>query len=242
MTDKGEPGADWLSARIGEDPPDAILDAEADRPSQEKHQRRPPGGGLWLSELVRQIADEAPERMRLGDLIRAFGDHVFGALLVVFALPNVAPLPPGSSTVFAIPLLLVSAQMALGRKSLWAPGALCNRTISRDTLTRIAAYSAPVLQRVERLLHPRFEAFVNDRLIGIVAFVLAVVLVLPIPLGNLPPAVALTALGLGLLYGDGLAVLAGYLAATASLVIVTLVSGAMILAAKYAWMASGLGG
>jgi hypothetical protein len=41
------------------------------------------------------------------------------------------PLPPGSSTVFAIPLLLVAAQMTWGARHLWLPAFLGKRTIKR---------------------------------------------------------------------------------------------------------------
>jgi hypothetical protein len=195
-------------------------------------------GRVALSERIVRIADQTGDRMRIGDLTEAFGDHVFGALLVIFALPNVFPLPPGSSTVFAIPLLLITAQMALGRKSLWLPKTLADKTISKEALQRLSTHGAPILKRAERRLLPRLGALVNDRLVGIICFLLAVVLVLPIPLGNMPPGLAISAFGLGLLYKDGLAVLAGFIATAASLVIVALVSGAVLLGARYAFAAA----
>jgi hypothetical protein len=196
-------------------------------------------GQMTLSDRIVKIADQSGDRMRIGDLTEAFGDHVFGALLVIFALPNVFPLPPGSSTVFAIPLLLITAQMALGRKTLWLPKALADKTISKEALQRLSTHGAPILKRAEGRLLPRLGALVNDRVVGIFCFLLAVVLVLPIPLGNLPPGLAISAFGLGLIYKDGLAVLAGVVGTAASLVIVALVSGAVILGAKHAFAAVG---
>ena len=42
-----------------------------------------------------------------------------GRMLFIFAAINLLPLPPGTSIFFAIPILIVSAQMVAGRK---APG------------------------------------------------------------------------------------------------------------------------
>jgi hypothetical protein len=67
-------------------------------------------------------------------------------------------------------------------------------------------------------------------MIGIVCTLLAAVLILPIPLGNMLPATAVTVLALSLIQRDGLLAILGYLLAMASAAVLVL-SGSLIVAA-----------
>ena len=64
--------------------------------------------------------------------------------------------------------------------------------------------------------------------VGLICLLLAVVLVLPIPLGNMLPALAICLMALGILERDGWWVLAGFIAAAASAVVVSGVVFTMI--------------
>jgi len=66
-----------------------------------------------------------------------------------------------------------------------------------------------------------------ERLIGLVAFPLALILFLPIPFGNIPPALAIACLALGLAERDGAAVVVGYVLSAASVAILAAVSSAL---------------
>ncbi len=81
----------------------------------------------------------------------------------------------------------------------------------------------PWLDRTERLLRPRIACLstpLAQRLLGVFALLLSIILVLPIPLGNVPPAAALCLIALGLLAADGIFIAAGILAGSVSLIIV----------------------
>ena len=72
--------------------------------------------------LVRAARD--PERrpdMSLGELIRGLGDRSFGWCIVLFALISMLPMPIGSNMITAIPLILLTGQMALGLPQVWLP-------------------------------------------------------------------------------------------------------------------------
>ncbi|HEX7762766.1 MAG TPA: exopolysaccharide biosynthesis protein, partial [Cellvibrio sp.] len=70
----------------------------------------------------------------------------------------------------------------------------------------------PWLRRIERLMKPRI-AFLSagnaERWLGAFCALLAFLLVLPIPLGNLMPALGILFIALGLIESDGVCVLAG---------------------------------
>ena len=57
---------------------------------------------------------------------------------------------------------------------------------------------------------------------------LAVILFLPIPFGNIPPAFAIAAFALGILERDGLATIIGWLAMVGSVLILAAISSAII--------------
>ena len=177
-----------------------------------------------LSEVLTTIANDASrETITVADIRDAMGDRAFGALLFVFALPNALPVnAPGVSTVLGTPLLFLAAQLICGLRVPWLPGFVIARSVKRLSFARAIALAAPWIRRAERLLRPRLRLLASrgfDRVVGLVCAVLAVVLMLPIPFGNMPPAVAICILALALLEEDGLATLVGLAAAAGALFI-----------------------
>jgi hypothetical protein len=45
----------------------------------------------------------------VAELLETAGDRAFGALMFVFALPNVVPTPPGVSAALGLPLIVLAA-------------------------------------------------------------------------------------------------------------------------------------
>jgi hypothetical protein len=128
---------------------------------------------LPLSQRLRQIvAEDGPDRLTFSDLALKLHARAWGGLLVIFAAINVIPLPPGASIFFAIPLLIVSAQMAFGRASPWFPARIDRRGVTKDELGRLITKMEWLEVRVERLFKPRLATLTGPaatRLIGVVA-------------------------------------------------------------------------
>jgi hypothetical protein len=192
-----------------------------------------------LSDILQKIAD-APatpdERISLGHLIEGFGYRAFGALLFIFAVPVALPIAiPGISAVLGAPLLFLSWQLMRGREEPWLPQVMRSRSFLRVDFARMLQRVLPSIRRVERLVGPRLIWMTNRRgeqVIGLFAFVLAVVLFLPIPFGNTVPALAIAILALAVLERDGVAAIAGTLVGVAGIavvsgVVVGLVKGAI---------------
>jgi hypothetical protein len=191
---------------------------------------------LPLSAMLRALCNGPPGPIKIRDIVGHFGHRAFGAMLSVFSAPNLLPLPPGSSSVLSLPLVLLAPQVALGRASPWLPKAVAERTIDRATLRRTFDKVIPGLERVEKLLAPRLDFMfgpVGDRLIGLTCFLLALVLILPIPFGNFLPAAAVAALSLGMTQRDGAMALIGYLLTAISVAVLVLSAGAVILAFRH---------
>ena len=71
-----------------------------------------------FSEVLSGLAARPVPVISIGDVLNAFGDRAFGALMLLFAAPNMLPLPPGMSAVLGAPLLFITAQLMLGRSTL----------------------------------------------------------------------------------------------------------------------------
>lgn len=184
-----------------------------------------------FSEVLSGLASRPASDISIGDVLNAFGDRAFGALMLLFAAPNVLPLPPGMSAVLGAPLLFVTAQLMLGRSTLWMPRFIRERSISRSFFNLLTARLSPILQRAERILRPRLTMLLHplpERFVGAVCLFLAVILFLPIPFGNIPPAFAIAAFALGILERDGVATIIGWLTAIGSVLILAAISSAII--------------
>jgi hypothetical protein len=164
----------------------------------------------------------------LSELIDRFGASAFGAITLVFAVACALPLPPGSSTVLGAPLVLLTPQIALGRTSPWLPAWLRRRKVQARDLDQISAKLTPWLRRVERFSKPRMHLLFTPaglQVMGVVCALLSLVLILPIPLGNLLPAAAVAVFSLAFILRDGVLAILGYL--------LTLVSTAVLVAAAH---------
>jgi len=130
-----------------------------------------------------------------------------------------------------VPLLCLSAQMLFGRRA-WLPTFVARRSMARDDFEALMSRVLPWLERAEKLLRPRLSVLAlppMEYLVGLVCLALAVILVLPIPLGNIPPAFAIALMALGILERDGIWVLAGLMVTFLSL---TVVSGVLVAIVK----------
>lgn len=187
-----------------------------------------------LTEIVGSL--EGRPSFTIGELVDELGERAMGALMFIFAVPNIIPTPPGTSAVLGLPLVILTFQLMVGRQTLWLPQTIRKRTIDGSLVASFVRKSMPVLVRFEKVLRPRFSVVVAsdpaERVIGLVAFLLAVVLFLPIPLVNILPAAAIALLALGLAERDGVAVLLGYIMGLGTVVVIGLVSSAIYAAAK----------
>jgi hypothetical protein len=165
----------------------------------------------------------------LGEVARFAGPQAYALLLLLFALPEALPLPVvGMSTIIAIPLILLSAQMAICGSAPRLPQWLERRTIPLRLLHAAGARLAAVLRRLEGVSRPRWGVVAGStRLIGAACLVLAVIIALPIPFGNLLPALCIVGLAVGMLQRDGLMVA---IALAAGAVVAVGFSTALILA------------
>lgn len=162
-----------------------------------------------ISEALALIlVSHTAERISLGDFLDALSDHGFGLLILAPALVNAIPGPhiPGFSLPFAIALVVLGAQLAMGWTSPWVPGVVRRWSVSATGYSRFLDRALPPIRRVEAWLRPRPSWLTEPagaRAIGIAVIVMSIVLALPVPFGNGPIAYALVVVALGLMEEDG---------------------------------------
>ena len=193
---------------------------------------------LSLSKrLAAIIASEGPDRLTFTELAAQLRSRAWGGLLFLFAAINVLPLPPGTSVFFAIPLMIVSTQMVLGRTSPWFPGRIDRRGVTKQELSRLVGKIEWLELKIERLFKPRIPALTGPaatRVIGLICLLLALVAAIPVPLFHVAPAAAIVLFGLALIYRDGALVIVAGMAAVLSIVVDALVIGSGVVALSYA--------
>jgi len=207
---------DWMRAETT----DAANGAIDGTPRRRKPRR--------LSELFAKLAHEADGSVSIGNIRDAMGARSFAPMLVMFAAFNLLPLPPGTSAILGIPLIIISAQMVYGSKQVWLPSYLSNRSLSAGTFRSMMDRIIPRLVRIERVIRPRYWPFwrkQGDRIVGIIALILAIVVTLPIPLGNWLPAFATALLGLALSERDGILLAIGGAVCVVSMIVIAGVVG-----------------
>ncbi|MET0272782.1 MAG: exopolysaccharide biosynthesis protein [Phenylobacterium sp.] len=183
---------------------------------------------LPLSAILTDLAEHDDPKVSIAHLMEHFGGRAVGGLLLIFGLACTLPLPPGGTTIFGAPLLLLAPQLVFGSRQPWLPAKMRQGSIKTADLKRGLPRVLPWLKRVEAVSRPRLTFLfgpIGDRVIGLVCFLLAIVLILPIPLGNILPATTVTVLALALVQRDGVLALFGYGLAGASVTVLVLAAG-----------------
>ena len=166
------------------------------------------------SVLVNFAGNFRSERVSVRDITESLGQRSFGFILLIFALPNSLPIIgiPGVSTITGLPMLFVAVQMALGYQRVYLPRWIADSSITTADFQSLIRKVSPWLQRIERLMKPRLGFLTGnnaERWLGAFCALLAFLLALPIPLGNLLPALGILFIALGLIERDGACVLIG---------------------------------
>ncbi|HMG50269.1 MAG TPA: exopolysaccharide biosynthesis protein [Inquilinus sp.] len=153
-----------------------------------------------LDDLLR---DARTDRVTLGWLVHALGDRSFGLVMLLLALLGVMP---GASGVVGPLLGILAVQMLLGRAGPVFPAAVARRSFPTQGLARTLGRAVPVLRRIEGFIHPRWPVpfAALKRGVGVLVLLLGALLLAPIPLSNIPPALAVVLIAIAYLEEDGL--------------------------------------
>jgi hypothetical protein len=173
-----------------------------------------------MAAALKRLPDGLPERVSLDHLLEQLGDKAIAFVLLVFAIPAIIPTPGiPAGFIFGTALAILSLQMMFRASKLVLPGFIGRRSVSRSLIQLTADKAAPRLERLERLLKPRghvLAKFFGPAAIGIVIFLMAVLIALPVPFGNTLPGITVLIIAMALAQRDDLALLGGLVLAVLS--------------------------
>ncbi|HWJ72870.1 MAG TPA: exopolysaccharide biosynthesis protein [Kaistia sp.] len=153
------------------------------------------------------------ERISVGAFFDALGKSGLGLTILMLALPSFIPIPGlPTGVVFGAALAILSLQVMIGADQLLLPGWIRRFSLPRDPVVKGGAWIAPWFRKVEWMLRPRLHGLSGRTaqfVLALPIFVHAVMILLPIPLGNQLPALAVIAFAFGLIERDGIAILVG---------------------------------
>ncbi|MCX7379076.1 MAG: exopolysaccharide biosynthesis protein [Alphaproteobacteria bacterium] len=167
-----------------------------------------------LRALAERVAGPEAARVSVGEMVDTLGDTGLGLTLLLLMLPvfiTIPGLPVGIFFGFLVALLGV--QIARGADRLHLPAGIRARTLAAGQVRHVLLAALPWLERAERWLRGGRLAGLTSpparRLLGLVLVVQGLALAVPLPFGNHPPALAVVAIGLGLMERDGAAIALG---------------------------------
>lgn len=174
---------------------------------------------IAISSRLEQLAENASGgSVSLAWIMEQLHERAFGLFLLVLALPCCVPLLYGIPQVVALPLMFVSAQILMGRRTPWLPDRLAARTVSDEGLQNLTKRAGPWLRRIEAISRPRYTQLTTapaDRLVGLALVLFSASILVPLPATNTVPGFAVVLVAMGLLQRDGILVILGSLLGTA---------------------------
>lgn len=186
-----------------------------------------------LSDLITDYTKQIPKDgfVTLDNILDAFHERGIAFILLLFAAPMALPLPvpPGINIILATPLLLLTAQQIWGAHQVWLPQNIKKRTIASEKLLSMFSALVPWLVRIETLSKPRLSRLTQNgasRFFGLLGFIMALSVCIPLPLTNTVPSLGIALMAIGFIMRDGVAVLIGAFIGTAW---VTMLTGAAII-------------
>src|SRR4029434_3904627 len=166
------------------------------------------------SRVLEEVIHQAPaEYVTVGWLTSTLHRHSFG--IIMLSLGLLATIPVGS-TVPGFILAVMAVQLIVGRAEPVFPHFIMTRRLPTKQLHRLGWRAIHVPEDLDKVVHFRwpmpFE--VAKRAVGIMVLLLTVVLLLtPVPLSNVAPAMVISLISLAYVEEDGLVLCVALLAA-----------------------------
>jgi hypothetical protein len=227
--DKGRDSRQRLLAARERDQPCDVIDSAAREqsafPRNKKSQERKPEARMQdiptdtknhalSSRVLQEVIRQAPaEYVTVGWLTSTLQRHSFGIIMLCLGL--LATIPVGSSLPGFV-LAIMAVQLVVGRTEPVFPHFIMTRRLQTTQLLRLGCRAIHVLKYLEKAVHPRWPMTfeVAKRAVGVIVLLMVLILLLtPMPLSNIAPAIVIAMISLAYVEEDGLLLSAAFLAA-----------------------------
>lgn len=186
---------------------------------------------LRFSQDIKSLLERlAQQPLTLGDILAETSERGFSLVIALLVLPFLFPIPPGLTGIPGIACLILSSQMALGRRSPWLPRKIASFKFPRWFALQLLQNLKRVTRVLEKIVRPRLLRLAESRRIwrlnGVCISWLAILLMSPVPMTNPIPTVGILLLAVATLEADGLLMCISYLLT----ILITLLFGLIIYA------------
>ncbi len=172
------------------------------------------------------------EHVSVEVLLHALPPRALALVSLLASLPFFLPLPMmGLSTLMGLVIIFCAMGIILDG-NVWIPQSLRKKSVPTEILRKAVDKLQNLSKKLEKLVRPRWLWMSTPFLLklhGVAIVVAALILALPSPPGgNIPPALAIAAMSLGVMEEDGLWIGIGYFLTALNVV-------ALILIFTYGW-------
>ncbi len=189
-----------------------------------------------LVRLLRRLADDGGEPgLTLHQIRDRLDERAYGLLILILTIPCLVPGLYGVPQAVGVIIIIVAAQLLIGREEPWLPRRVLNLRAKGKWLKAMADFAETRLGWVDRLSRPRLLMFATgagERMAAV--FMILATLTIVLPMTNTIPSVALALLSVGLIQRDGLFVLGGAAVATGWLTLLGVLATGLLFGAEWA--------
>lgn len=174
------------------------------------------------SRVLQELLAQAPaDFFTVAWLTSFLRERSFGIMLLFAGLLGTIPI---GSTIPGLMLLALAMQLIAGWSEPMFPGFISHRPLPTQYLVSVGRRAVPALLFLERAVHPRWpRAFdLLKRSVGVLILLLSTtVLLTPVPLSNVAPAIIISLMSLAYVEEDGLLLTLSIAAAIGFIVLIS---------------------
>ena len=185
-----------------------------------------------LSDQLEALLGE--DHVTIGSLTDVLDERSFAVVLMVLMLPSALPIPTGGVThVLEVFAALVALQMVVGRHELWLPRRLARKELGATFTDKAAPKLLRFIRWFERHARPRLAGLLDRRpgvsVLGAVLLLCVLGAFVAPPFSGLDtlPSLGVVVVCLGIVFADGLIVVAGLAIGVVGLVLDVLLAAAL---------------
>lgn len=184
------------------------------------------GSHVSLTQTLQDAVPEGNEqRIPLRDIVKSLGTRSYGPILFFVCLIELLPFIsaiPGMYIVTASVIILLSAQLMVGREQPWLPDRLLKVSLQRKNLRDQIRRWASWAKWLDGLSKPRLEFFVEAPFVQAIALLCIVFAIAFFPLSPIPASEKILVLPIAifafaLMTRDGILVIAGFVFAISTI-------------------------
>jgi hypothetical protein len=170
---------------------------------------------MRFSQEIESLLQELVDRpLTLQDVLAKTSERGFSLIIGLLVLPFMFPMPPGLTGIPATACMLLSIQMALGRKTPWLPEKIARFSFPRKIVLYLLKSLKKITNLLEKITRPRLRKIAENPLIwrvnGLFIAWSAFLLMLPVPLTNAIFTTQILLLAVATLEADGLLMCIAY--------------------------------